>query len=206
MERTVTVSATGSAVAVPDIARLRLGVASDAASARAALALNSETMTKIVAGLKERAIAPADIQTSALTVEPVYGKPREGEAAPIAGYRVRNAVEVAVREISRLGETLDALVTLGVNQIDGLSFEVSQAETLKDEARKEAIANARRRAELFAAAAGAKLGEALAILEDAADQSPRGGFFPRAALSKAVPVERGTEEIEARVTVTWALK
>ena len=63
---------------------------------------------------------------------------------------------------------LDTLVTLGANQMNGLSFEVSKAETLKDEARKEAIANALRRAKLYAAAAGAEVGEVVSISEDTA--------------------------------------
>ncbi len=201
MERTVTVSASGVALAAPDIARIRLGVASDAATAKDALARNTAAMTKIVAGLKTREIDPKDIQTSAFTIEPIY----DGKPPAVSGYRVRNAVEVTARDLDRLGETLDALVALGVNQVDSLSFEASRAETLRDEARKDAMANARRRAELLAAAGGATVGEALSISEDTGGEPQGRGVYTR-ALAKPVPIERGTEQLEARVTVTWALK
>ena len=94
----------------------------------------------------------------------------------------------------------------GANQMNGLSFEVSKAETLKDDARKEAVANARRRAELIATAAGAALGEVQTISEDTSDYQPRPMAYARAAMAEAVPVERGTATLEARVTVTWTLK
>lgn len=205
MERTVTVSASGAVNAVPDIARIRVGVASDAATAKDALARNTAAMTKIVAGLKAREFEPKDIQTSAFTVEPIYAESRDGRPPAVTGYRVRNAVEVVARDLDRLGETLDALVGLGVNQVDSLSFEASQAETLRDEARKDAMANARRRAELLAAAGGAAVGDVLTISEDAGGEPP-GKFFSTRAAAQAVPIERGTEQLEARVTVTWALK
>ena len=76
-----------------------------------------------------------------------------------------NQVQVVVRDLDKIGDILDQLVTLGANQTNGLSFEASKAETLRDDARKEAVANAKRRAELYAAAAGVELGEVLTIDE-----------------------------------------
>jgi uncharacterized protein len=91
--------------------------------------------------------------------------------------------------------------------MNGISFEVSQAETLKDEARKTAIANALRRAKLLAAAAGAEVGDVISISEEVSQQQVFYGKVARtAAVSDAVPVEAGTEMLEARVTVTWGLK
>jgi uncharacterized protein YggE len=90
--------------------------------------------------------------------------------------------------------------------MSGLAFDVSKAETLKDDARKDAIANAFRRAKLYAQAAGAEVGEVIAIAEEAAQFQPVGMPMARAMKSEAVPVERGSQTLEARVTVTWALK
>ncbi|MBN8910840.1 MAG: SIMPL domain-containing protein [Rhizobiales bacterium] len=205
MDRLITVSATGYAYAEPDRATISAGVAAEADTAAAALSANTELMQKVVDGLKESGIDAKDIQTSNFNVEPRYTNPRDGAPPAINGYRVSNQVTVLVRDLKALGGLLDKLVTLGANQVNGLSFEVSKAETLKDEARKEAVANARRRAELLAGAAGAEIGEVVTISEDMGYGGPR-PVAMRAAKADSVPIEAGTETLEARVTVTWKLK
>ncbi|WP_334149878.1 SIMPL domain-containing protein [Hyphomicrobium sp.] len=204
MHRLITVSASGYADAEPDRATISAGVAAEAETAAAALSANTELMQKVIAGLKESGIDAKDIQTRNFNVEPRYTNPRDGTPT-IDGYRVSNQVTLVVRDLKALGGLLDKLVSLGANQVNGLAFEVSKAETLKDEARKEAVANARRRAELLAAAAGADLGEVVTITEEMSYGGPR-PMAMRAARAEAVPIEAGTETLEARVTVTWALK
>lgn len=205
MDRVITVSATGYATAEPDQARLATGVTAEATTAEAALAANTELMQKVVGGLKESGIDAKDIQTSNFSVQPRYTNPRDGAAPEINGYQVSNQVTILVRDLKSLGGLLDKLVKLGANQINGLDFEVSKAETLKDEARKEAVANARRRAELLAAAAGAEVGEVVNISEDTSYGGPR-PMAMRAAKADAAPIEAGTATLEARVNVTWKLK
>jgi len=204
--RSITVSATGSVSAAPDVARIDSGVTAEAETARAALDKNSAAMKKIIAGLKEGGIDAKDIQTSSFRIEPRYTRAREGQASVIDGYRVINQVQVTVHDIDNLGEILDTLSTLGANQMSGLNFEVSTAETLLDEARKEAVANALRRAKLFADAAGAEVGEVLQISESAVGGGPRPMAMARTAMAESVPIERGTELLQANVTITWALK
>lgn len=207
MQRTVTVSASGQVAATPDIARVSSGVTTEAPSARKALSANSEAMKALIDGLKGAGIEPKDIQTSSFHVEPRYTNPREGEVAVINGYRVVNQVEIVSRKIEKLGEVLDQMVTLGANQMNGLTFEVSQAETLKDEARKTAMANALRRAKLLANAGGAEVGEVIAISEEiSGGPQPFQYKMARTAMAESVPVEQGTQMLEARVTVTWSLK
>lgn len=203
--RTITVSASGSVSAEPDRARLTSGVSAEGASAREALTANTAAMQKVIGELKSAGIDPKDIQTSSFRVEPRYTRPAEGQAPTINGYTVTNEVEVLVRDIEKVGDILDRLVTAGANQSSGLSFEVSTAETALDEARKQAVANARRRAELYAAAAGAAVGEVLTITEGDGAQPPR-PVFARAMKAEAVPIERGTQTLEASVTITWALQ
>jgi len=204
-QRSITVSASGTVAAEPDQARISSGVTTEAATASQALARNSDIMKKVIAGLKASGIEAKDIQTTSFRVDPRYTRPREGEARAIDGYRVTNQVQVIARDLDRLGEILDQLVSLGANEMAGLSFEVSKAETLRDEARKEAVANAKRRAELFAAAAGVELGEVLTI-QEGGGMGPRPMPMARAMKAEAVPLERGTEMLDASVTVTWALK
>jgi uncharacterized protein YggE len=208
MQRTITVSATGTAEAEPDQARITSGVATEAPTAREALTGNSEAMNKVITAIKSKGIDAKDIQTASFNVEPVMDYSKDGEPPKLRGYRVSNQVVVLVRDIDKLGTVLDDLVSAGANQIQGLSFEVSKAETLKDEARKNAIANALRRAKLLASAAGAEVGEVLQISEDSTPDSPIVYAAPRFAKAQtgAAPIERGTSTLEARVTTTWALK
>lgn len=205
LERTVTVSATGAVSALPDIAHVATGVVSEGGTAAAALAANTAAMKSVVDGLKALGIAAADMQTDAFSVEPRYpARPAPGSAPQIDGYRVVNQLRITVRKLEDLGAILDRMIGLGANQMHGLSFEVSGAEALKDEARRVAIANALRRAELYAAAAGAGVGQVLAIVEDGARQAPRGALMAR-AMTESVPIERGSQSLEVGVTVTWAL-
>ena len=203
--RSITVSASGSVSAVPDLARITSGVATEAPVAKDAVAKNSEAIRKIIDGLKSSGIEEKDIQTASFHIEPRYTRAREGEAPAIDGYRATNQVQVVVRNLDKLGEVLDRLVALGANEMAGLSFDASQGEKLKDDARKDAVANAQRRAKLYADAAGVELGEVLQI-EEGGDSGLRPVFAGRALKADAVPIERGTETLEATVSVTWALK
>jgi hypothetical protein len=106
---------------------------------------------------------------------------------------------------TRLGEMLDSAITLGANQVNGINFDVSNAETLKDEARKQAMVNAKRRAELYATAAGAQLGSVLTISEDVSS-GPRPMPLARAAMAGNVPIEAGTRTLTVEVHVTYALR
>jgi hypothetical protein len=206
-DRSVTVSATGSVAADPDMAYVSTGVVSEAETARDALSRNTATMKKLIDGLKEKGVAAKDIQTTSINVEPRYQQFKDGRPATIAGYRVVNQVRITARDLTKLGEVLDQAVTLGANQMGGIQFDVSKAETLKDEARKRAMENALRRAKLYAAGAGAEVGPVISISEDVQYVGPRPVPMARAALAaEAVPIEAGTQMLEARVHVVWSLK
>ncbi len=111
-----------------------------------------------------------------------------------------------IRDLARLGDILDKLISLGSNQLRGMSFEVSNAETLKDAARSQALKIARRRAELIAKAADAEVGEVLVIREGSASTNgPRPMYEATRAAAQAVPIETGQQGSSATVTVTWAL-
>ena len=204
IERTVSVSASGSVAVEPDIAQISAGVVTEADSAKDAIGRNSAVMSKLIDGLKAAGIAAKDIQTKTLNVEPRYTQPKDGRAATINGYRVLNQVRLTVRDVKRLGEILDQAIALGANQINSIAFDVSKMETLKDEARKQAMENARRRAELYAKAAGGELGPVLRIAEKLGDLQPV--FDGRMAMRANVPIEAGTRDLEVEVHVTYALR
>lgn len=205
-ERSITVSASGSVTADPDIAYMAAGVVSDAETAREALAKNAAAMTKLLDGLKALGIAPGDIQTTQLNVDPRYTNAKDNPRTQVlSGYRVTNQVYLVIRDLKRLGEIVDQAISLGANHLGLVSFEVSKADQLKDEARKAAVANARRRAELFAAAAGVQLGTVVRIFEEPSEsrQPPVG---VQRAISGTVPLEPGSRTLSTEVQVTWTLR
>lgn len=203
MDRTVSVSATGSVTADPDVAQISAGVVTEADSAKDAMSRNSVVMTKLIDGLKAAGIQPKDIQTTTLNVEPRYTQPKDGRVATINGYRVVNQVRLTVRDVKRLGDVLDQAIALGANQINHIAFDIADPETLKDEARKQAMENARRRGELYARAAGGQLGPVLRISESVGEPHPMPGG--RMAMRASVPIEAGTRNLEVEVHVTYAL-
>jgi uncharacterized protein YggE len=113
-------------------------------------------------------------------------------------------VRLTVRNVGRLGDVLDQAIALGANQVNHIAFDVANDETLKDDARKLAMTNARRRAELYAKAAGAELGQVLRIFEQViGHHAPVDG---RVAMRASVPIEPGTRTLEVEVHVTYALR
>jgi uncharacterized protein YggE len=204
-DRTISVSASGMVATEPDVATISAGVATEGDTAKDAIARNSAAMTKVIDGLKAAGIAPRDIQTTTLLDEPRYTQAKDGRPATIAGYRVVNQVRLTVRDIKRLGEVLDQAIALGANQVHGISFDVANAETVKDEARKQAMANAKRRAELYAGAAGVQLGQVLRISETLIEAEPN-VFAARKFSGAAAPIESGTRTLTVEVHVTYALR
>jgi hypothetical protein len=207
-ERTITVSGHGSVAAEPDRARISMGVISEAATAGEALAKNSAAMTNIIAGLKTSGIEARDIQTVNFAVHPRHQHFQDGRPPIITGYQVHNDVRVLVRDVKRLGAVLDQAVKLGSNQVSGIAFEVARADEIRDEARKLAIADALRKARLYAQAAGVTLGEPVAIEEAGVAPPGRPKVAGRAAMmaESAPPIEAGSQLLEARVIVTYALR
>lgn len=199
---TVTVAGSGTISATPDQAEITIGVVTQAATAAPALAANSQAMERLLQSLGNLGIGPRDIQTTNISVSPQRRAPKEGQPPEITGYEVSNQVRVKVRDLARLGQVLDRQVSQGANLVYGIHFGLQEPAPLLDEARKRAMADARRRADLYAAAAGLKVGRVLSVQE--AGVTPPGPA-PRMAMSAAVPVAPGEQEIQATVTVTFTL-
>jgi len=206
--RTITISGTGIVKAPADIARISTGVVSEAKTARAALESNTTAMGRVVGELKSQGIEPKDIQTSNFAVHPRYQQNKDGAAPVIIGYRVTNSVLIKVRDLKRLGEILDRVVTLGSNQIGGIAFAIDKPGQLRDEARKQATQDAIRKAKLYTEAAGVGLGEILSIGENVVSHPPRPMMARMAmeAKSASVPIESGEQSIEVRVNIVWQIE
>ena len=202
---TVTVSGTGTAAATPDMAEITTGVVTQAPTAAQALASSNQAMEQLMQSLGALGIAARDIQTTNVSVSPQRRQARDGRPGEIVGYEVVNQVHVKVRELPSLGRVLDQQVAQGANSIQGIHFGLRDPAPLLDEARKRAMADARHRADLYASAAGLKVGRVLSV-QEAGTVSPRPEPMGRVMMSAAVPVAAGEQEIQASVTVTYALE
>ena len=151
--RTITMSGTGTVKGPPDMAEINAGVTTEAPTAAAALAANTANMNRVFAALEKQGIARRNIQTSNFNVSPVYGNRTPNEMPRLTGYRVSNQVHVILEDVTRVGAALDALVTAGSNQMNGLNFSIKEPGPLLAKARAEAVADARTRAQQYAAAA-----------------------------------------------------
>src|SRR6266478_5345802 len=152
------ISVTGEAnVSVPpDQARIDGGVTSEAKTAREASDANNAAMGKVLQALKGAGIEAKDVQTSRLSLQPQSAPNRSGPPA-IVGYRASNRVTLRVHDVTKVANVIDTLVAAGANDIGGINFMVSQASTLLSPAREQAVADARRKAEIYAKAAGVTL-------------------------------------------------
>jgi uncharacterized protein YggE len=202
---TLSITGTGIASAPPDVATVLTGVESFAETAAGALAENSERMERILGVLSDAGIEAKDIQTSNLSVSPRYNDRKMRTEHQIAGYQVRNGLTVRVREIAALGEVLDAIVSTGANRIDAVSFGFADSTELRRAARIAAVKDARDTAEIYAAAAGVKLGEILSISDGSAAPQPRGGFAMADMARSAVPIATGESSISDTVRIVWEL-
>ncbi len=207
----ISVSGEGMVSAAPDLALVTSGVVTRAQTAGAALKANAGAMTKVLAAIRQAGIEDRDVGTSGLSVQPVYDQPDSSDRAPkLTGYEVRNLVSIRSRAVDRFGDLVDAMVQAGSNQIESLSFDVSDRDAKLDEARKRAVADARRKAELYAAASGTRLGAVLS-LEEQSDgyEGPVRPFAARAKMmdaAPATPIARGEQELRTRVVVRWSLQ
>ncbi len=207
-KRMISVTGTGTAKARPDIANISIGVASEGNTAREALDKNTAAMTRVSAALKTQQIEPRDIQTTDFSVRAKFRRFRDGKPPEVIGYRVVNSVRITVRDLENLGVILDQAVSLGSNQINGISFSVAKPAALENMARKAAMADARDKAELYATAANTGLGKVLTITEAFIAGPPR-PRFARAAMeakSAPVPIAAGEYKLQVRVNVSWELK
>jgi uncharacterized protein len=202
LDRLVTITGEGTVAAVPDSAVIRVGVSSQGKTARAASDANAHEMNIVLAAMKDSGIAERDVQTTSLSLQPQYDTRQPG-GARLVGFRVNNQITVRVRDISKLAALLDRAIAAGANEMSGIEFRVSNEAKLLDQARGAAIADAHRKAELYAHAAGMQVGRVVAISEEGA-AAPLRGFAPmRAAAPTAIAA--GEQTLRVVVTVSYEL-
>ena len=200
-EKLITVTGEASVAIAPEAAVIRIGVSSQEKTAREASDANARQMTAVLAAIKNNGVADRDIQTSRLSLQPQYD-PNKASPTHLMGFQATNQVTVKVRDIDKLPALLDRAIAAGANEMSGIEFVVLEQSKVLDRARDEAIADAHRKAELYAKAAGARLGRVVAITEEGSAPQPR----PMQALRVgAVPIAPGEQTLKAVVTVSYEL-
>jgi uncharacterized protein YggE len=164
------VSATGESTRVPNLAIVSAGVVTRAPTAGGAIQENSARMDRVLAALKRAGIDERDIQTSSINLNPEY-RYQENKAPELVAYSATNQVSVRFRDIRNTGRVLDALVAEGANQINGPTLTIEKPEAALDEARMNAIASGRARADLYARALGKRVTRVISVSES-------GGGYP----------------------------
>jgi hypothetical protein len=208
--RTISVTGHGEVMAVPDIAHATVGVRTVAETARAALSENSATMAAVLDALRSRGIADRDMRTTNVSLHPRWRMEvtENGTRAQVlTGYEAANLLRVTCRDLSKLGELLDALAGAGANDMRGISFDVDDRVKLMDEARAIAVRNARANAGLYAREAGVSLGAVLSISEAGVSPPTHSNrAMAEMAAAAPVPIAGGEQTISASISVTFAIE
>jgi uncharacterized protein YggE len=204
---TLNLSAFGETAIAPDLATITLGVQNDAPTAAQALSANAAQMARVVAALKKAGIAERDIQTSTLTVSPQYVY-EQNQPPRLNGYQASNQVTLQVRDLARLGQTVDATVSAGATNVGGISFGLQDPKTAEDAARLEAVKALQAKADLYARASGYHLVRLVNLAEG-------GGYAPappvpmyamaKREMADSSPVSGGELKVRIDVSATYEL-
>lgn len=200
----VSVFGEASVDVTPDVAIVSAGVTSQGKTAREANDANGRLMEPVIAALRVGGTREDDIQTARISIQPLHD-PNRSTTGRIVAFQASNQVTVKVRDVTKVPDVIDRLLGAGANTLSGVEFLIGDPSTAMDQARAQAIADAKRKAEIYAKAIGAQLGRPVSIGEEA--QSPR--FLRSAAPAMAAattPVALGEETLRVSVTVTYELQ
>lgn len=206
-ETTITLNGRGSVDHAPDIAMISVGVQVEAETASLAMSQQTTKMNGVFAAVKAAGIADRDMQTSTLSLNPVYDYPAN-QRPRLTGYNASNQIAIKVRDLKNLGRTLDAVVKGGGNTINGVSFSIDKPESFQNEARVAAIKDAAAKAELYASAVGYKVKRIVTVSEQEYYPQP----VPMMArmqvnqdAAESTPVAAGEVSLTQNVNVTFEL-
>jgi hypothetical protein len=195
---TITVTGDGTVDATPNQASFNFGVTTNGLTAEEALSRNASQARAIIAALKRAGIDSSDIQTTQVSLWPQTSS----NGTRITGYQASNSVQVTAA-LGKSGSLVDAAVRAGANNVEGPSLDTADKASLYNQALKEALDTAKRKAQAIANATGLTLGAALRVREGG---SPTPIVYGEAlqARDTAVPIQAGTQKIQASVTVTYS--
>ena len=191
----------------PDLAKLDVGVVTQAATAQAAASQNASQLEATLTKLRAALGAAGEIRTQGYSLQPNYQYPRGGGQPSIDGYTASNTVEVTTTDLAALGKLIDTATAGGANRVQGVQFLVKNQAPARAEALRQAVREARANAEAMAEAMGMKLGRVLEVQQGApAPIRPLVREAAALAVAAPTPVQPGTVEVRATVTVRFAIE
>jgi uncharacterized protein YggE len=201
----VTVSGTGKVSYAPDIGYVSVGISSDGATATEAWQKNSAIVKKVFEGLKALGLDPKDYHTSGLNLTPRYVTPNDKEPV-LVGYTASYDLNVTVRNLAEIGKVLDRLVENGANRRMSIGMGCADPEKLLDQARQQAVLEARKKAQIYVTAAGGSLGPVVEIT-DGQNVPQRSFEYLHSASAKdtALIIAAGQQELTVTVTATFTI-
>jgi len=206
--RSLTSSGQGEVYLTPDLAYVYVGVRADADDVSTALNNNNVQSNAVAQAVKDLGVEAKDVQTTSFNVYPMQDYGPDGTISR-KYFVVENTIYITVRDLSKLGTLLDAVVKSGANNINGISFDVQNKEAALAEARDKAIANAKSEAESIAAASGVKLGDLQSVSVNT-DNTPSAVYDMKGggmnAANASVPVSAGQLVITAYANMVYEIK
>lgn len=202
--RQISVTGEGRVSAEPDMAIVQIGVSREAPKASEAMAATSDAANAVLEEIEAAGIAPRDVQTANISLTPRWQNTNNSRPR-IIGYAASINLTVRARALPSLGQLLDAVVSDGANQMNGLSFSMADPRPLQDAARQMAVKDARAKAELLAEAAGVTVGAVVSISENGAGRPV--ATMARSAMmeASAVPIAAGEVDVNASVSIIFAI-
>ena len=202
---TLTLSAEGRSLRVPDVAEISGGVVTAAPTAAAAMTENATRMSAVVAAIRRAGVAERDIQTAGISLQPQY-RYDQNQPPVLTGYQASNTVSLRLRKLGEVGRLLDTLVGVGANQLNGPNFRVDNDVAARDEARLQAVTTVRARAELYAKATGLRIKRILTIAEQAGYDAPPQPLSQMRAMKAEADTPVAPGEVALSVTVTMSFE
>lgn len=208
----ITVSGEGKVYAKPDVALVTLGVTTQAVTVADVTKNNTDKMNSIILAIKNLKIAEKDIQTTNYNLSPQYNyTQRQGQV--FQGYSLEQDVQVKIRDFAKIGDVLSQATANGANVVGDLQFTIDNPQQFKDQARAQAIAQAKSNAQNLAKESGIGLGKLINVMEGNSNPYPIAynsmskGLGAGAVMSAPIPtVQPGQQEIDVTINLTYQVK
>jgi uncharacterized protein YggE len=205
---TLEVSGTGEVSVPADRARVSFAVETEGKTAGDAARANADAMDAAISSLRGSEAPGLVIETHGYGLQPQYANRNEpGQGPQIVGYRATNTISVVTTDVDAVGRLIDAATAAGVNRVASLAFDAQDTEAARKEALAEAVRRARGEAEAIADALGVPLGRVLQVRGGAENPSRPPVAYARGLTMEAAstPTEAGAQTVRASVTITFAL-
>jgi uncharacterized protein YggE len=202
----ISVTGVGEVSGTPDVLRLDMSAEARASSVDAALNKASAAMRDVIRALRDGGVAAKDVRTAGLSVNPDYTY--DGNQQRITGYIATESLSATLRDLDKAGQVVKRAVSAGGDtaRVDGLQLDLEGDSDLLVQARKQAFAEAKAKAETYAEAAGRGLGAVSSVTEQVNGSSPEPLSYRdmAATAAKAVPIEAGSQKVSVSVKVVWS--